>query len=284
MWRPRIQFTIRKAIATVALLAVVWWTLVVLGERRMMAERERCRMAIGQLAIALRGFEGSLGVFPPGTISGQTLPPEQRMSWVPFILSWTDFFQGVRYLFDSSRPWDSAENRLPRIRIDSPGEPTRIVPSAGPPGFPRGLMCPANHCRLGPGLPWPMHYVGIAGVGTDAPALSNGHPRAGVFGYDRQTRMADIRDGASSTMMLAETTMGNGPWTAGGSATVRGLDLARRPYLGPGRQFGGSHRGGAMVAFADGSVRFVRDTIAPEAFEGLATIAGGEVLPEGWYR
>ena len=85
-------------------------------------------------------------------------------------------------------------------------------------------------------------------------------------------------------MLLGETTFANGPWTAGGPATVRGLNPGRRPYIGPGEQFGGSHRGGAMVAFADGSVRFLRDKIDPGVFEGLATVAGGEILPEGWDR
>jgi prepilin-type processing-associated H-X9-DG protein len=133
-------------------------------------------------------------------------------------------------------------------------------------------------------MPGPMHYVGIAGVGADAPSLATGHPRDGIFGYDRQTRMVDIADGTSTTMMLAETTFANGPWTAGGPATVRGLDQGRQPYLGLGRQFGGAHPGGAMVAFADGSVRFLPETIAPTVFEAIATIAGGEVIAERWDR
>ncbi len=37
-----------------------------------------------------------------------------------------------------------------------------------------------------------------------------------------------------------------------------------------------------MVAFADGSVRFLRDTIDPSVFEALSTIAGGERLPANW--
>ena len=85
-------------------------------------------------------------------------------------------------------------------------------------------------------------------------------------------------------MTIAETTFANGPWTAGGPATVRGLDSRRQPYIGRGRQFGKAHRGGAMVAFADGSVRFVKESINPRVFEALSTIAGGEQLPPGWDR
>jgi prepilin-type processing-associated H-X9-DG protein len=132
-----------------------------------------------------------------------------------------------------------------------------------------------------PGWTW---YVGVAGVGRDAPALPGGHPRAGVFGYDRQTRVADITDGVATTVMLAETSSANGPWTTGGPATVRGLDPGRQPYIGRNRQFGGTHRGGVIVAFADGSVRFLSESIDRKVFEALATIAGGESLPWGWDR
>jgi prepilin-type processing-associated H-X9-DG protein len=128
------------------------------------------------------------------------------------------------------------------------------------------------------------HYVGISGVGLDSPTLPKGHPRAGVFGYDRRTSVSDIKDGLSSTMMLAETAVNIGPWTAGGPTTMRALDPVRKPYIGPGRPFGGNHRGGLNVAFADGSVRFLRETIDPKVFEALSTVAGGEPLPAGWDR
>ena len=35
----------------------------------------------------------------------------------------------------------------------------------------------------------------------------------------------------------------------------------------------------ANVAMADGSVRFVRETIDPKVFEAMSTIAGGESIP-----
>ena len=41
------------------------------------------------------------------------------------------------------------------------------------------------------------HYVGVAGVGPDAGRLPADDPRAGVFGYGRQTRLEDITAGSS---------------------------------------------------------------------------------------
>ncbi|HEV3167638.1 MAG TPA: DUF1559 domain-containing protein [Isosphaeraceae bacterium] len=98
-----------------------------------------------------------------------------------------------------------------------------------------------------------------------------------MFGYDRSTQLSEITDGTASTMSVIETTSG-GPWTAGGPSTIRGLDPSRKPYIGPGRPFSSPHRGGVNVLFADGSVHFIRQSVNPQVFEAMATIAGGEVL------
>jgi hypothetical protein len=52
--------------------------------------------------------------------------------------------------------------------------------------------------------------------------------------------------------------------------------------IGRGRQFGGLHARGAFVAFADGSIRQVSESVDPLVFEGIATMAGGERLPAEW--
>ena len=282
MRMPRIRLSIRRTMVLVALAAVPLWINSLILVNRGWGDRNRCRPHLRELALTLNYYRISHGSFPPGTQEGRGLPSDQRLSWVSFILPWTDYSQGIRYRFEVDRPWDAPENRLPAIELSPVGGPIRVVPSTSPPEFPPALSCPSNHTVAALGMPEPFPYVGIAGLGVDAPSLPVDHWRAGVFGCDRRTRLEDIRDGASSTMLLAETTHQNGPWTAGGFSTMRGLDPARRPYIGPGRQFGGAHRGAAMVAFADGSVRFVRDTIDPGVFEALSTIAGGERLPASW--
>ncbi len=96
--------------------------------------------------------------------------------------------------------------------------------------------------------------------------------------------MSDITDGAANTMMVAETGRVSGSWLQAGPATVRGLDPASQPYIGVGRQFGGQHGGGVLVAMADGSVRRIDVSISPKVFEAISTMAGGERLPRDWQQ
>ena len=271
MRSPRLRLTLITAVTLIAFVTVCWGVPWVIRARQAGA-RESCRSHLRNFAMEVLAYPSVHGSFPPGTIAGGSLPPEQRISWVWPVVEGSEWTPKMSFLFEPDRPWDAPENRLPKIACFTPGEPDEIVNSPAPPVLPSVETCPANHCKVGPGMPGPLHYVGIAGVGSDASTLPKGHLRAGIFGYDRQTRTVDITDGLSTTMMLAETTLANGPWTAGGPATVRGLDQGRLPYLGPGRQFGGAHPGGAMVAFADGSVRFLPETIAPKVFVGSSRV------------
>ena len=44
-----------------------------------------------------------------------------------------------------------------------------------------------------------------------------------------------------------------------------------------------NHSGGVNVGMIDGSVRFVKNTVAPQTWWALATKAGGEVLDASSY-
>ncbi len=214
------------------------------------------------IALSILGYVNSRGSFPRGTYPNPALAPEFRVSWYYHIANYLDY-QGLSQEIDPTGPWSSPANdkvATMRIFVTCPDAPQRVA----------GGYVPTS-------------YIGMAGLGVDAPILPVSSPRAGIFGYDRQTTPADVRDGMAFTMMLAESGRARDSWLAGGPATVRGLDTTDMPYIGSGRQFGGMHRvhgaRGAYVAFADGSIRFIPDTIHPRIFEAFSTIAGGETIP-----
>ncbi len=79
-------------------------------------------------------------------------------------------------------------------------------------------------------------YIGLAGVGLDAPTLPISDPNVGFFGYDRATTTADLLlkgggegdgseggTGSSHILITTETLLANGPWGQGGPSTCRGL-------------------------------------------------------------
>jgi uncharacterized membrane protein len=218
-----------------------------------------------QLGRALQEYEEKHGAFPSATVPQKDLSPDQRLSWIVSILPYMNQ-QALAERVDATKGWEAEENReAVNTTLEVLWEPQTL---------PRVLAR----------LEGRTHYVGISGVGADSAWLPVSHPRAGVFGYGRQTRLQEIRDGTSNTMMVTDTTNNLGPWAAGGTATLRAVDPQQRPYLGVGRPFGGrlGFPGGrgtqTQVLLADGSVRVIHENIKPEVFEALATIAGGEQI------
>jgi prepilin-type processing-associated H-X9-DG protein len=201
--------------------------------------------------------------FPSGAWLNTSLSPDERVSWYAEILPYLDR-QEWHDTLEKTSPWHSDANAAVAGRD--------LYES----------RCPIQR-RLPSASQLSASYIGVAGIGREAPSLPKDDSRAGVFGYERQTTRADIKDGLANTMLIAETARVHGPWLQGGSATIRGLDPANQPYIGPGGQFGGLHvNGGANVAFADGSVRVVSKTVSSKVFEAFSTIAGGERVRADW--
>ena len=123
-------------------------------------------------------------------------------------------------------------------------------------------------------------FVGMAGVGPDAPYYDKSDRRAGIFGYYRQTRLEDIKDGAENTILMIQSDSSvTGPWIAGGGSTVRGTsENGDRDVGAPGGFTSPSYKGkpGVWVIMADGSARYLTKDISPAVFRALCTINGGD--------
>ena len=117
------------------------------------------------------------------------------------------------------------------------------------------------------------HFVGVAGVGVDAPGLPVEHPRAGIFGTQRITKPEHVTDGLSHTLLLMGVENHLGPWTDAGPATMR--PLTQEPYLHGPDGFGTGQPDGMFVLLADGSVKFLADGTHPVILRRMAAMADG---------
>jgi prepilin-type processing-associated H-X9-DG protein len=192
--------------------------------------------------------------FPSGTLANPNLPPEQRLSWQVILLP-NIGREPLQKQFDLSLGWQAEANH-------------NAICSQVP-----VYLCPSVYRPVPADQPALTNYIGMAGLGLDAPKLSLTDPQAGFFRYDDATKAASLQRGLSYTMTIIETTIDVGPWAAGGRSTVRGLDVEAEPYIGRRRQFGGAHPGGANTSFADGSVRFLNSDMSARSFQAMVTLA-----------
>lgn len=222
-------------------------------QAREAARRTQSKNNLKQLGLALHNYHEQNNSFPAGTHPNEKLKPEERLSWLAEILPHLDQ-QPLHDRIEFDEAWDSKKNDP----FTSTKLPVLINPSQPDQGM---AVAPTN-------------YVGMAGVGKDAPELPLGHKRAGVFGYNRKTGLRDMTDGASNTVMVSEASQQIGPWAKGGTSTLR--SLTKKPYIHGPDGLGGSHAGGCMMLLGDGSVQFISENIDPETMERLVKIADGE--------
>jgi hypothetical protein len=216
------------------------------------------------------------GTFPRdeavGSRLSRTWPPNQRVGWMvnllPF-LGQDELFQRI----DKKKNWRDEEN-LKQGAV--------LIPQFLNPRYPRPSWRAAVP-SLGLRDQGATHFVGVAGVGVDAADYSPNNPanakRLGIFGYDRKTSVDDITDGLSNTMyMIQVPPTHQRPWIAGGGATITGIPDSNsvKPFVAT--QANGQR--GTYALMADGSVRFISESIADNVLKAMATIKGGEALDD----
>ena len=97
-----------------------------------------------------------------------------------------------------------------------------------------------------------------------------------LFQEGAGTPLQAVTDGTSNTILVAESAEAV-PWT-------KPDDLKFDPDAKPSLYGAGSpHKGGFNAAMADGSVRFIKNTINPITWKAVITRAGGEVIAADAY-
>jgi prepilin-type processing-associated H-X9-DG protein len=261
--RPPLRPWVQAGVFALILLVFGTLALSIIARTRAEAAKMTCKHNLKQIALALHNYaDSNNSAFPPATIPNAEQPYERRLSWMfemdPYIHSRMD----PKWVPKRGAPWDAAENlALARERL-----PWFVCPAGSPEADPNGL-----------GL---THYVASLGVGPDAGNLPLDHPRAGAFHLDLNRPIVNTTDYIPNTILVFETAHDLGPWAAGGHPTARPfLPDRSKPFARDG-QFGGLHRGGANVAFADGRVIFVSDRVDSRVLRAYVTAIAADI-PHG---
>jgi prepilin-type processing-associated H-X9-DG protein len=257
-----VRNAVNGAILALIIILIGGILLTVVARVREAAARTQCINNLHQIALTVQSYEQihyaydkvhSSPHFPMAAEPNASLLPERRFSWLYSIEPYMEA-NSLLVRIDREKAWDAEQNRYLAL--------TSIA----------SFRCPGCPDRPADSIFAPTHYIGIAGIGRDAVELANDNPGAGFFGYERTLSSKDIS--ASTLLMCLETSRASGSWTAAGQPTVRGLEQDGLPYLGKDGQFGGNHRGIANAAFADGSVRSLRESMDPRVLEAIATVKG----------
>ncbi len=311
MAKPRVlprAFTLIELLVVIAIIAVLIGLLLPAVQKvREAAARMSCQNNLKQIALACTNYEVRNGRYPPSNTFGP------YNGWPVLVLP--DLEQeNVRNIYVATANWYDPANDVPRnSRVK-----TFLCPSANGQRVGRS-SAPNTTGAAYTGAAWDYSNVAVvaqtllAYLNYPDPA-SYPITWRGVMSSQGST-VAQIADGLSNTLLIVEDANRPEYWVKGkrvtdrdpsfggdGTATgtlVGGLWADHDKGFGiegtsaDGNTFVGDcaincnnafevyafHTGGANVALADGSVRFLREGMAIRTLAALGTRAGGEVVP-----
>lgn len=277
-------FTLVELLVVIAIISILIALLLpAVQMAREAARKVSCQNNVVQIGLALHNYEFHFEHLPAGSISDEgpirSEPEGKHISWIVQMLPYIEQ-RNLSQKFDASAGAYAAKNALVRGAqisiLQCPSDPVPYINDAG------------NVAR-----------TGYAGCHHDAEAAidSDNH---GLLFLNSKVRYADIEDGSSVTLLLAEalTSKDGLGWVSGTRATLRNtstiregnFSLANVPGSAAGDDesakasatfvggFGSYHAGGINAGFADGSTRYLSHNTEPAILRQIGNRADGEIM------
>jgi prepilin-type N-terminal cleavage/methylation domain-containing protein len=301
----RVAFTLIELLVVIAIIAVLVALLLPAVQKvRETANRASCLNNLKQIGLALHNYHDSQGSFPPGYI--ERFPSlSDRANWITLILPYFEQ-DNLWKTYDPNQSTGGGTNNFllnrTKVKLFKCPSDIELPPKPYPPDPSIG--------------PWALgNYLANNGLG---PMISHWEPapsvaQPGVFMVNSKTRIADLLDGTSTTMLVTECLNVPGigsreDWRGNLSypenclfhwnhtpntsnpdwlRDVLCVSVPRAPCIGTHTAYNNrrnivsarsNHSGGVQVLFGDGGVRFVTDNIDLATWQALGSPAGGEVV------
>ncbi|MCA9005380.1 MAG: DUF1559 domain-containing protein [Planctomycetaceae bacterium] len=301
--RLRRAFTLIELLVVIAIIAILIALLLpAVQQAREAARRSTCKNNLKQLGLGMHNYNGTHSTYPYGVRhAGDNNALHERECWAQQLLPFIDQAPLYnKYSADTTKNIWNVPKAISAVII-----PVYMCPSdPSSPGF--------NYADLFEG-----NYTGCAG--STPIKMNDTNPNNvkmnGILYLQSRTRIRDIVDGSSNTIMHSESIIrgssgadwgsaghywGGGRWGGGLFTTLEPPNttipdehntcksttwpLAPCTAVGSTTQIQNyarsNHIGGAHCLLADGAVRFISSNVDRATFQALGTRASGEVLGE----
>ena len=333
--RRQIQsgFTLIELLVVLAIIAILIGLLLpAIQKIRAAQARSQCAHNLKQIGLALHDYHGANNCFPPGYLSrlanaDPNFDTAPGWGWGALLLPHLEhnalYNQLYPYIAVNASVGDPRLTPFISTRISVylcpadqlPPGPFNLIKLPANPTYPLTL----NQGVVGDLQAAPSSYAACTGRDEDSDA--DGVLGSGIFYCNSHTRLTDITDGTSCTIMVSERAwnFARGIWAGAipGYAMTFGIGNRCLPIIAGGyanspmfappmlvqahvHQINATtdpdggldditsmHDGGAQVVFADGSVHFIRNSPADPAPGGSGAVQSNYPLPFGtpslWY-